>query len=205
MRYLALLAAGTMAAALAGCISVLPKAAPAQLYSFGEGMAPRAVAQTGQPRFAVEALPISFNRASASDRILTMTGNQAAYIKGARWDTGAEYLFEAALTNAFGADGGAARLMARGEQVRPDYLLKLEVRTFETRYLQGLGAPPTVVVSVYAVLSKPGDRILAADHLFTASVPAADNRVGAITTAYDQAVTQTLGNLTGWVDARGAG
>lgn len=204
MRYLALLATGLIGASLCGCISVLPKAAPAQLYSFGEGMTPTAP-ETARPRFAVEALPITFNRASAGDRILTMTGNEAAYIKGARWDTGAEYLFESALTNAFGADGGSARLMARGEQVHPDYLLKLEVRSFEARYLQGQGAAPTVVVTIYAALSRPGERVLAADHLFTASVPAADNRVGAITTAYDQAVTQTLGPLARWVDAKGAG
>ena len=204
MRYLALLTAGAVAASLAGCISVLPKVAPAQLYSFGGSMPP-ATSQTSQPRFAVEALPISFNRASASDRILTITGDEAAYIKGARWDTGAVYLLESALTNAFTADGGAARLMATGEQVRPDYLLKLEVRNFEARYLQGQGAAPTVVVTIYASLSKPGERVLTADHVFTASVPAAENRIGAITNAFDQAVTQTLGSLAKWADAKGDG
>ena len=197
-------AAALAAVSLTGCISVLPKAPPAQLYSFGESM-PAATAAPAQPRFAVEALPINFDRPAAGDRILTMTGNEAAYIKGARWDVGAQYLFESALTNAFAADGGAARLVARGEQVRPDYFLKLDVRTFEARYTQGQGAAPTVMVTVNATLSRNGDRAIAADHLFTASVPASDNRVGAITSAYDQAVTRTLGELARWVDGKGVG
>ena len=204
MRNRAQLAVLAIVTSLGGCISLLPKAAPAQLYSFGGQMTP-APAQASQPRFAVEALPITFNRAAAGDQILTMTGNQAAYIKGARWVTGAQYLFESALTNAFGADPGPARLKARGEAARADYYLKLEVRTFEVRYLQGQGAAPIVVVTVYAALNKSGERSLAGDHLFTASVPAADNRVGAITAAFDQAATQSLGELTRWVDTRGVG
>jgi cholesterol transport system auxiliary component len=204
MRSLKILAAAGIAATLAGCISLFPKTNPAQLYTFGEAI-PAAPAPTAQPRFAVEVLPISFDRAAAGDSILTMSGNEAAYIKGARWDTGAQYLFEAAVTNAFAADAGPARLIARGEETPPDYLLKLQVRTFEARYLQGQGAAPTAVVTVYAVLTKSGDRALTADHLFTASVAASENRVGAITAAYDQAVTQTLGQLAKWVDAKGVG
>ena len=204
MRILALVAAVGAAASLAGCISVLPKTKPAQLYSFGGAIAPTATPAPG-PRFSIEVAPISFDRAAVGDRILTTTGNQAAYIKGSRWDVGAQYLFESALTNAFAADGGPARLMARGEAVRADYVLKLEVRTFEARYLQGQGAAPTVVVRVYAALAKTGDRALAGERLFTASVPAAENRAGAIATAFDQAVTQTLGQLAKWADTRGAG
>ncbi|HXV00693.1 MAG TPA: ABC-type transport auxiliary lipoprotein family protein [Caulobacteraceae bacterium] len=204
MRRSQILVAAALSAALAGCISVLPKAAPAQLYTFGEAM-PAANAPTNQPRFAIEVLPITFDRAAGGDRILTMSGNEAAYIKGARWDTGAQYLFESALTNAFAADAGPARLIARGEQARPDYVLKLEVRTFEARYVGGRGAAPTAMVTVYAVLSKNGDRALTADRVFTASIPASENRVGAIASAYDQAVTQTLGQLARWVDAKGAG
>ncbi|HEY2177267.1 MAG TPA: ABC-type transport auxiliary lipoprotein family protein [Caulobacteraceae bacterium] len=114
-------------------------------------------------------------------------------------------MFESALTNAFAADAGPARLIARGEQTRPDYVLKLEVRTFEARYLGGQGAAPTAVVTVYAALSRNGDRAISADHVFTASVPASENRVGAITAAYDRAVTQTLSQLARWVDTKGMG
>jgi cholesterol transport system auxiliary component len=207
MRRLSLAAAGAALVLLCGCVSLFPKEAPAQLYRFGLVAAP-ASPSPGAPassRFAVQALIIDFNRAAAGDLILTVTGNEAAYIRGARWVSGASTLFEQALASAFDADQGAARLMARGEAVRPDAFLKLDVRVFEARYLQGPGGPPTIVVQVYAALSQPADRALMGERIFTASVPAGDNRVGAIAQAFDQAVAQVLGQLVKWVDAKGAG
>ncbi|HEY5290514.1 MAG TPA: ABC-type transport auxiliary lipoprotein family protein [Caulobacteraceae bacterium] len=190
---------------LAGCVSLFPKTAPSQLYRFGGDLTPVARPAGGMATsFAVEALPITFNRASASDQILTATGNEAAYIKGGRWVAGAQNLFEEALANAFDADQGPARLMARGEAVRPDYFLKLDVRTFEARYSQGQGAPPTIAVEVYAALSAPADRQLTGEHIFTVNVPAQANRGGAIAAAFDQATDQVLEQLVKWVDAKGA-
>jgi len=187
---------------LAGCVTLLPKEPPAQLYRFGGDLPP-------VPRpavsFGVEPLSISFAAPSAGDLILTTTGHEAAYIRGARWVSGASVLFEQALANAFDADAGPARLMARGEIARPDYFLKLDVRTFEARYLQGQGAPPTVVVEVYAALSPPTGRQIAGDQIFTASVPAQENRAGAIATAFDQATGQVLQQMVKWVDAKGVG
>jgi cholesterol transport system auxiliary component len=190
---------------LGGCVSLLPKQEPAQLYRFGaQANAAPQTAGAPQARFEVQLLPIDFNRSSSGDLILTIDGNQAAYIKGARWVSAASTLFEQALTGAFAADQGPARLMARGELVRPDYFLKIEVRTFETRYLQGPGGPPTVVVVVNAAISQPAGRALLNGRMFTATVPASENRVGAIAAAYDQAVTQVLGQVVQWVDAKGA-
>jgi cholesterol transport system auxiliary component len=198
------LAAALAAVLLAGCITLLPKETPAQLYRFGSTPTPATQALAG-PRFAVQPLVISFDHASAGDRILTVTGDQAAYIKGARWVTGASPMFEAALATAFDADPGPARLMAFGEAVRPDYFLKVDVRTFEARYLHGQGAAPTIVVEVYAALTVPTERSLAGERLFSASVPASDNTAGAIAQAFDQGVDQTLTQLVKWVDAKGAG
>lgn len=189
---------------LAGCVSVFPKEAPVQLYRFGGDLAPvdHSVATAN---LTVETLPISFYGPAAGDQILTSTGNEAAYIKGARWVTSASTLFEQALSNAFGADPGPARLMARGESVRPDFYLKLEVRRFEAQYRQGEGGPPTVDVAVYASLSALADRSLAGEKLFTATVPADANRGGRIAAAFDQAVDEVLQPLVKWVDAKGVG
>ena len=191
---------------LGGCVSVFPKEAPAQLYRFGvAASAPEQPAAAPQSRLAVQALIIDFNRAAAGDQILTVSGNEAAYIKGARWVSGASTLFEQALASAFDVGQGSARLMARGEPARPDYFLKLDVRVFEVRYLQGRGSPPTIVVQVYAALSQSTDRALLGQRLFAASIPATEDRVGAIAAAFDQAVGQVLGQLVKWVDAKGGG
>jgi cholesterol transport system auxiliary component len=205
MRFPCLVAV-TAVLMLGGCVSLFPKEAPAQLYRVGGAApTPQPPATAPRSRFAVQALIIDFNRAATGDQILTVNGNEAAYIKGARWVSGASTLFEQALANAFDASPGPARLMARGEPVRPDYFLKLDVRVFEARYLQGRGSPPTVVVRVYAALSQPADRGLLGQRGFAASIPAADDRVSAIAAAFDQAVAQVLGQLIAWVDAKGAG
>ena len=196
------LAALSLAGAVSGCISVLPKEPPAQLYRFGDSAPPAATA-TAPPRFAVEALPLSFDRPAAGDAILTLTGSEAAYIKGSRWVASAQTLFESALTRAFESPGGAARLIVRGEPSRPDYLLKLNVLRFEAHYDQGQGAAPTIVVDMNATLSRSSDHALAGDRLFQASVPADANRAGAIVAAYDQATRKVLTDLVAWVDAKG--
>ncbi len=198
------LAAVSLAGLLAGCISVLPKEPPAQLYRFGEALpsAPTAPAP-GAKRFTVETLPIIFDRPAGGDAILTLTGSEAAYIKGSRWVASAQTLFESALTRAFEAGGGAARLMVRGEPSRPDYLLKLGVLRFETHYDRGQAAPPTIVVEVNATLSRSSDHGLAGESLFQARVTADANRAGAIVAGYDQATRKVLNELVAWVDAKG--
>ena len=191
---------------LAGCISLFPKAKPVQLYRFGvqpEAGAER-VPRAREGTFVVRAVTSSFDRASASDRILTVNGDRTAYIAGARWVISATSLFDAAVTNAFDAHGGSARLLAPGERARADYTLKLDVRSFEARYDGGPEAAPTVVVEVYAGLNSSSDPAKDSDRIFQVKVPAAENRVGAITSAFDQATGKVLGELVAWVDAKGA-
>jgi cholesterol transport system auxiliary component len=201
------LAAAALAFLLAGCISLLPKQKPAQLYRFGSSAPPAAPRAGPQSRFSVQAVPMSFARDAAGDAILTVTGNQAAYIAGSRWVTSASSLFEAAVTRAFDADSGPARLIPRGEAVRPDYALKLDVRRFEARYDGGQQAPPTVEVELYAGLVRRSTDTVApppAERIFQASVPASENRAGAIARAFDLAVTKVLEEMVPWVDAKGA-
>lgn len=192
---------------LAGCISLLPKQKPAQLYRFGVSAPATAPHTPAQGRFSVQAVPMSFARDAAGDTILTTTGDQAAYIAGSRWVTSASSLFEAAVTRAFDADGGPARLLARGEAVRPDYTLKLDVRRFEARYDNGQQAPPTVVVELYAgMIRRSSDAPTAppAERIFQANVPASENRAGPIAAAFGAAVAKVLSEMVAWVDAKGA-
>ncbi len=191
---------------LAGCISVFPKETPAQLYRFGGTTTPGAQpAASSAPKFAVQRLVTSFDRAASNDRILAITGEEAAYLKGVRWVTTAPAMFDAAVTRAFDSDTGPALLVSWGEAVRPEYLLKIDVRTFEVRYDHGVNAPPTILVEFYAALSVPGAKVLAGERTFSAAVPATENRGYAIAAAFDQAVGQTVGKLVTWVDAKGAG
>jgi len=197
------LGAVASALALTGCISLFPNEPPADLYRFGASPAPGSAAQSSN-QFAVLDAGIGFDREAASDRILTVTGNEVAYIKGSRWAVAAPVLFHTAEQHAFDAANGPARLVERSDTSQFDYVLRLDVRRFEARYEGGPQTPPTVVVRVRASLNKFHDHGLVGDRLFEAEAPAADNRVGAITAAFDQATAKVLGEITAWVNQAAA-
>lgn len=195
-------AVATLAVSLTACISVFPKTKPVGLYRFGDA---EVSAQKGPPgaMFGVLKASTTFTRAAAADRILTSSEGQVAYIADARWVSPAFVLFEEAVARAFENDPGRARLIGRGEVSKTDLVLRLEVRTFETDYVNGPKAAPEVVVRVRGVLNRNQDRALVGDQVFEARVKAADNRVSAIVPAYDKAVAQVLGQVVGWVNAAG--
>lgn len=198
------MAAAALVVSLSGCISVFPKAKPASLYRFGEA---EVSVPKGPPgaMFGVLKTPSSFTRAAAGDRILTSTNGEMAYIADARWVSPAFVLFEEATARAFENDPGRARLIGRGEVAKADMMLRLEVRTFEADYVNGPKAAPEVVVRVRGVLNRSQDRALIGDQIFEARVKAADNRVGAIVPAFDQATAKVLGDVVAWVNGSGSG
>jgi cholesterol transport system auxiliary component len=203
---LRLAAVGACALMLSGCISLLPKSKPAQLYRFGQVRAPAAAGSTA-PSAAPSAAPVGvfrasgvFQQESSGDRILTVTGEHAAYIAQTRWVAPASVLFDAAVLNAFDAHAGRARLVSRGENASSDYALRIDVRDFETRYESGAKAAPTVVVRLRAVLTRSQNNAVVGEQLFEARVPAGNNRVEAIVGAYDKALTEVLAKLVAWTD-----
>jgi cholesterol transport system auxiliary component len=187
------LAAGALALALGGCISLFPKTKPAQLYRFGATMPPAAEA----PRHTtVIKGVVDFEQAAATDRILTSDGDTVAYIAGARWVSSAPTLFDEALDRAFRDTPSAPLLVRRSRALADALVLTLDVSAFETRYSGG--ASPTVVIELKADLVRPASRETAAEKIFRVEKPASDNRVSAIVQAYDAAVSQVLSDLAAW-------
>jgi cholesterol transport system auxiliary component len=196
MRRLAkTLLVAAMLVPLGACISLFPKSKPVQLYRFE---LPATETTTVNPQVGVLLSPIDFQAASASDRILTMTGGEAAYVKDARWVSPATILFEEAVLRAF--RGGRTRLLQRGDVAQAQYALKLDVQTFETQY-DTPGGAPEVIIAVHALLSRNADRVVVGDQVFTARAQASENRMGGIVPAYDQALRDVMGQLTGWVNS----
>jgi cholesterol transport system auxiliary component len=193
-----------IAIGLTGCISLLPKEKPSQLYRFGVDVAAPAAAPSTNERFTVRAAPLSFERAAAGDRILTVSGDQVAYVGAARWVSTAASLFESAESSAFNMLAGQSRLLAPGEPAAGDYVLKVDVRSFEARYDHGTNAAPEIVVEVYAALADRKDPRLGGNRLFRAVEPTGSNSVHAIASAFDKAVAAVLKDLVAWVDAKGA-
>jgi cholesterol transport system auxiliary component len=176
--------------ALGGCISVFPKTKPVQLYRFGETV-PAPASPVVRPVTVLKGATL-FPPAAGSDRLLTSTGSETAYIAGARWVGPASVMFDEALLRAFDAPG-SPRLVERGEPLAAASTLRLDVRAFEARY-----PGPTVVVRVRATLIRNADRTIAGERMFDASVPAADNRQMAIVAGFDGAVDKVIGDIRDW-------
>jgi cholesterol transport system auxiliary component len=191
-----------VAASLTACISLFPDAEPSQLYRFGSTPTQSQSAPTSE-QFGVVRAGGGFVQAAASDRLLTVTNNNAAYIASSRWVSPASVLFNEALQRAFDANPGPARLMTRGEVGKADYSIRVDVTRFEAVYDHGAKAAPNIVIDVRATLVT-ADRTLAGSKLIQVQTRADDNRVSAIVAAYDQAVAQVLSQLVDWTNARGA-
>ncbi len=192
--------AGLLALSVSACVSLFPKAKPAQLYRF-EGAPPSAEQSAPRPaaRYGVIRQGGSFARAASGDRILAVNGSQTSFIADSRWVSPAQTLFDEALSRAFDVNAGAARLVSRGEAGRADYSLRADVTRFEAVYDQGPKAAPLVVVSLRMTLTK-ADRTLVASDLIEAQARASDNRVSAIVEAFNTAVGQALNGLVAWTN-----
>jgi cholesterol transport system auxiliary component len=192
-----------VAGSTAGCVSLFPKAKPSQLYRFGVGEA-RAPADTSSRTYNVSRAPTAFTRAASSDRILTVTGAEAAYVAESRWVSPAVLLFDEAAARTFDSTPGCVRLLGRGDPSSPDARLRLEVRTFEVRYLDGPGSAPTAVVDANASLTRSQDREVILDRAVHVEERAADNRVGAIVAALDAASSKALNEIAAAVNGQAA-
>ena len=188
---------------LAGCVSLLPKQKPAQLYRFDNG-APAAATPTEAGRaFGVFKGRVAFDRAAAGDRILTVNGQQVAYIAEARWAAPAMVLFDQALSRAFDANTGPARLVGRGQTGRAQLILQIDVREFAAVYEAGPQSAPTVVVRAHASLVRGLDRTLVSERMFESKIKTGDNRVSAIAAGFEKAVGDVLGQVIAWTNASG--
>jgi cholesterol transport system auxiliary component len=196
------LIAAAAALILAGCVSLLPKESPAQLYRFSANVPP-AAAENPRGQVDVALSPIGFTSSAAGDRMLTVNGDEAAYIAQSRWIEPAQSLFEEAVGRAF--ESGAATRIAERRQSSASLLLDIDVDTFEARYLAGPNAAPTVVISMRARLSRYPGRTVVGEQTFRSEVAATDNRVSSIVPAYSAAVSAVLRDLVSWTDQRAAG
>jgi cholesterol transport system auxiliary component len=193
-------AALTLAAGLAGCITLFPKEKPVQLYRFDAAV--QAAPSPGRS-FSIRTAPADFDTAAAGDQIMTVDGDQIGYVDSGRWSGPANQMFDEAVAHGFDSAGAGAHLVAPTSKAQ--YRLHLAVSHFEARYTSGPTAPPTVVITVRAVLERQSDLTLVGAQTFEADIPAGDNRVGAIVTAFDAAAAKVVGDLVTWVDEKGAG
>lgn len=189
---------GALAAAVAlGACSLLSSPEPVQLYRFG-GMQPGARSTTTAEPVEIALRRIEFADAVSGERILGVTGTEAAYIAGARWVSSARDLFTDSLEGAF-VGSSRVRLLGPREITPGTQTLDIDVRTFEARYAVKGGIPTVVVTARARLLNR--DRTIDAEESFESSVPAGANRVGSIVEAFDAATAAVTRDIVDWTEA----
>lgn len=189
--------AASASALLTGC-SLLSTPDPVQMYRFGS------VPGAGEPATPAAQVQVAmrrpeFDQAVRDDRILGVTGTEAAYIKGARWVSSADILFNDALESAFAAQSTRVRLVGPREMTRAPQALDIDVRTFEARYASP-GATPVITIVARTRLLNTQDRSVMAERVFTVEQPASQNRVSAIVEAFDVATRDIHTQIVNWTD-----
>ncbi len=200
IRTLTRTAAVTAAVAALGGCALLSSPEPVNLYRFGAAPDTE-VGASGAPAGQVQVAMRrpEFVQAARDDRILGVTGTDAAYIKGARWVASADVLFSDALEDAFAAEARRVRLIGPRELTRAEQTLDVDVRTFEARYVAP-GVAPTATIVARVRLLNAQERTVAAERVFAVEQPAAANRVSAIVAAFDAATRDLNSQIVAWTD-----
>ena len=194
MNAVRLLAVSGLVVALSGCL-LLKEPPVVQMYRFGADTGPAATLPINAPSVSLRLVELP--EAARTDRMLGVTGNQAAYIAGARWVTPAPALYSDSLEAAFANQARRVRLIGGREGVRADQTLDIDVHAFEARY-EVPGAAPVIVLTARARLTR--DRDILAEQTFAVRQPASENRLETIVQAFETATRDLNSQIVGWVD-----
>ena len=123
-------------------------------------------------------------------------GSVAVYA-GARWVEPAPLLVQSSVLRAFEKSGRIVGVGRVGETVRGDFLLHIELVSFEA---EGAGE---CHVAITAKLVRPRDQRVVATRTFDERAPIRARGMAAVVAAYRDALTPTVVALTTWVFDQG--
>jgi len=186
--------------ALSAC-ALMGGGKPSTLYRIGASAAADPASATPSSLPIVILYPgSSFDRQSEGDQILTVTGNEAAYIAQARWVAPAKEMFDSETIRQLQRGPVPVSVLRAGDPPRSAYVLAIDVSRFDAEYASA-GTMPVVVVDGRAKLMRVADRQIVGDWPVTAREPATDNRVSAIVAAFDRATVSVTGQVAQFTNA----
>jgi cholesterol transport system auxiliary component len=181
----------------AGCVSVLPKAAPAPARYL---MAPAEFAGETGPKvewsLAVED-PQSTSVYDTSKIALIREPGQVEYYASGEWADRGPRLVQAAIIRSFENSGGILSVGDRPSLPVSNFVLQTDIRMLHAAYN---GGTPTATVVIFARLTNARGRVYAA-HLFRQEVAAAGATERQIVAAFNEAMTAMLKEMVDWTFA----
>lgn len=149
-------------------------------------------AETAQVAFPSQ-LAVSWPTATPgldTNRIAVLReGNQLDYFYGARWGGSAPQVVQSFLVSLLQSQQGFKTVVAESARVDADYLLEVDVRDFQAEYT-GNDATPVVRITLVATLIDIKSRRSRGLLQASASVPAKENRLVTVVTAFQTALQQ---------------
>ena len=135
---------------------------------------------------------INTNRIAVAHSPITLD-----YYAGATWTDSAPALVQTLLVESFENTG---RIVAVGREsvgLKPDYVLKLELREFQAEY-DSPQAPPTVHIRIIAKLVRMPAREIVAAHMAERKQAATANSLDSVIGAFDEALGPVLKEIVIW-------
>lgn len=194
--------AGAAGLALAGCESVLPGSGPSpRLYR----LTPKSTFAQGLPQVDWQLL-VETPYASASLNTLRIglmpTPTRFDYYALANWTDRAPLMVQGLIVESFENSG---RIVAVGRDavgLKPDFILKLDLREFQAEAFRGSSKHEPRIVFGAKLVEMP-DRLIVASTVIERRAEADPERLSDIIEAWDEALGSALKELVNWTLAAG--
>ena len=119
------------------------------------------------------------------------------YYAGATWTDSAPQLVQTLLIESFENTGRIVAVGRKSVGLKPDYVLKLELREFQAEY-EDPNAPPTVHVRIISKLVRMPVREIVASHVSEQKQLASAITLDAVVNAFDTALGPVLKDIVQW-------
>lgn len=182
-----------------GGLIKLPNSGPAPgLYNL---TAPESVDAQGTRSLLLIEDPTSVGGLDTSMIARRSSPNELQFFADARWAGRPTVMLQNALVESFERAGQMVTQARGGAVVPAKYELQVQLRDFQAEYFQG-ATVPEIRVRLAVTLVRLGPLAPAGQKVVEAKVRATSAEMGAVITAFDQAVHDALGETVSWTTAQ---
>jgi len=126
-----------------------------------------------------------------TERIAVLEGRQLDYYRGAQWGGRTVEVIQTLLVDSFEDQQLFRSVTPEQSRVSSEYVLDVSVRDFQAEYASD-GEAPTAHVTIFGRLIRVVDRELVDTFSATAQSRATDNRLGAVSAAFETAAHKVV-------------